>query len=140
MNPFMKAFVGSHVRLYRLTRGRLGAKIGTLPVALLTTTGRKSGKERTVPLGSFEDQGDVLVVASFGGSPEHPAWYNNLVANPKVTVQVGERAHPGRAEVVTGPERERLWKKIVDLAPTFAEYQKKTTREIPIVRIKRAAN
>lgn len=134
---FLKAFVAGHVRLYRLSLGRLGGRIGTLPVALLTTTGRKTGKKRTVPLGSFEDQGDVLVIASFGGSPEHPAWYNNLVANPNVTVQVGERAYDGRAEIVTGADRERLWKMVVDKAPNFGAYQKKTTREIPIVRIKR---
>lgn len=137
MNPLMKAFVGGHVGLYRLTGGRLGARIGTLPVALVTTIGRKTGKERTVPVGSFEDQGDVVVVASFAGSPQHPAWYNNLAANPNVTVQVGATPHPARAEVVTGPDRERLWKMIIDKAPNFAEYQKKTTREIPIVRLKR---
>ncbi|MDP8998586.1 MAG: nitroreductase family deazaflavin-dependent oxidoreductase [Myxococcota bacterium] len=133
----LKAFVAGHVRLYQLSRGRIGGRIGTLPVALLTTTGRKTGKKRTVPLGSFEDQGDVLVIASFGGSPEHPAWYNNLLANPTVAVQIGERAYEARAEIVTGAERGRLWKMVVERAPNFAGYQKKTTREIPIVRLRR---
>jgi deazaflavin-dependent oxidoreductase (nitroreductase family) len=139
MNALMKLFVSGHVRLYRLSGGRFGNKIGSLPVTLLTTTGRKTGKARTVPVASFEDQGDVLVIASFGGSPTHPAWFNNLVANPNVTVQVGSDVYPARAEVVTGPERERLWKMVVDRAPNFGEYQKKTTREIPVVRLKRTS-
>jgi|HubBroStandDraft_1064217.scaffolds.fasta_scaffold650131_1 deazaflavin-dependent oxidoreductase (nitroreductase family) len=137
VNPLMKAFVAGHVGLFRLTGGRFGGKIGKLPVVLLTTTGRKTGKERTVPVGSFEDQGDVVVVASFAGSPQHPAWFNNLTANPNVTAQLGAQPFAARAEVTTGAERERLWKKIIDIAPNFGEYQKKTTREIPIVRLKR---
>jgi deazaflavin-dependent oxidoreductase (nitroreductase family) len=137
MNPLMKAFVAGHVGLFRLTGGRIGGKIGTLPVVLLTTTGRKTGKARTVPVGSFDDQGDVVVVASFAGSPQHPAWFNNLAANPNVTAQLGATPFSARAEIVTGADRERLWKKIVATAPNFGDYQKKTTREIPVVRLKR---
>jgi deazaflavin-dependent oxidoreductase (nitroreductase family) len=136
MNAFGRLFIAAHVGLYRMTGGRLGAKIVRLPVTLLTTTGKKTGKLRTVPVASFEDGGDVLVIASYGGSPTHPAWFNNLVAKPEVTVQVGPRVYPARAEVVTGPERERLWKMVVDRAPNFGAYQKKTTREIPVVRLK----
>jgi deazaflavin-dependent oxidoreductase (nitroreductase family) len=135
----MKVFVSSHVGLYRLTKGRMGGKIGTQPVVLLTTKGRQTGRSRTVPVGSFEDKGDVIVIASFAGSPKHPAWFNNLVANPEVKVQLGEREFSARAEVVTGAERERIWKMVVDKAPPFGEYAKKTTREIPIVRLKRAS-
>jgi deazaflavin-dependent oxidoreductase (nitroreductase family) len=137
MNPLMKAFVAGHVRLYRMTGGRWGGKIGSQPVTLLTTTGRKTGKSRTVPVGSFEDSGDVIVVASFAGSPQHPAWFENLSANPNVTVQLGDKTYAARAEVTSGTERERLWKMIIDKAPNFGDYQKKTTREIPIVRLKR---
>jgi len=139
MNPFFKTFVAGHVRLYRLTGGRLGGTIVGLPVTLLTTTGRKTGRARTVPVASFEDGGDVIVIASFGGSPTHPAWFVNLSANPNVTVQVGRDVYPARAEVVTGPERERLWAMVVAKAPNFGEYQKKTTREIPVVRLERAS-
>jgi deazaflavin-dependent oxidoreductase (nitroreductase family) len=138
MNPLLKVFIGTHVRLYQLTKGRFGSKIGKLPVTLLTTTGRKTGRARTVPVASFEDQGDVVVIASFGGSPTHPAWFNNLTANPDVTVQVGDRVYRARAEVLTGADRDRLWKMVVEKAPNFGEYQKKTTREIPVVRLKRA--
>jgi deazaflavin-dependent oxidoreductase (nitroreductase family) len=136
MNPLGRLFIAGHVRLYRMSNGRFGSKMSGLSVALVTTTGRKTGKPRTVPVASFDDNGDVLVIASYGGSPQHPAWFNNMVAKPDVTVQVGSRVYPARAEVVTGPDRERLWKMVVDRAPNFGEYQKKTTREIPVVRLK----
>jgi deazaflavin-dependent oxidoreductase (nitroreductase family) len=138
MNPLAQMFIRAHVSVYRLTAGRLGGKIGTLPVVLLTTTGKKTGKQRTVPLGSFEDGGDRLVVASAAGSPTHPAWFNNLAANPKVTVQLGPDVYEARAEVTSGEERARLMKMIVEKAPTFSDYQTKAgSREIPVVRLKR---
>jgi deazaflavin-dependent oxidoreductase (nitroreductase family) len=137
VNPLFHLFIGAHVGMYRLTGGRLGGKIVGQPVVLLTTTGRKTGKARTVPLGSFEDGGDRLIVASFAGRPTHPAWYNNLVANPEVTIQLGQRTYRARAETVTGEERARLWQMIITAAPTFADYQKKAgSREIPVVRLK----
>jgi deazaflavin-dependent oxidoreductase (nitroreductase family) len=138
MNPLFKLVVGAHVGAYRLTKGRLGGKIGVSPVVLLTTKGRKTGRTRTIPLACFEDQGDALVIASFGGSPTHPSWFNNLVADPNVTVQRGARVYKARAEIVAGEERARLWKMVVERAPGFGEYQKKTTREIPIVRLREA--
>jgi deazaflavin-dependent oxidoreductase (nitroreductase family) len=137
VNPLFHLFIGAHVGVYRLTGGRLGGKIVGQPVVLLTTTGRKTGKARTVPLGSFEDGGDRLIVASYAGRPTHPAWYNNLVANPEVTIQLGQRTYRARAETVTGEERARLWQMIITAAPTFADYQKKAgSREIPVVRLK----
>jgi deazaflavin-dependent oxidoreductase (nitroreductase family) len=136
MNPIGRLFIAGHVGLYRMSNGRFGSQITGLPVALLTTTGRKTGKARTVPVASFEDGGDVLVIASFGGSPQHPAWFNNLVAKPEVTVQVKDRVYPARAEVVSGAERERLWNMVVARAPNFGNYQQKTTREIPVVRLR----
>jgi deazaflavin-dependent oxidoreductase (nitroreductase family) len=139
VNPLLQLFVGAHVRVYRLTGGRLGSKIVGLPVVLLTTTGRKTGKSRTVPLASFDDGGDRIIVASAGGSPTHPAWYNNLTANPDVTVQFGPRVYSARAETVTGDERARLWKLIISQGPNFADYEKKAAgRTIPVVRLKEA--
>ena len=141
MNPLMNLFVGAHVRVYRLTGGSVGGTIVGQPVVLLTTTGRKTGKARTVPLGSFEDGGDRIVVASAAGSPTHPAWFNNLTANPEVTVQLGPRTYAARAEAISGEERARLWKMIIAKAPVFADYQKKATgREIPVVRLKEAGS
>jgi deazaflavin-dependent oxidoreductase (nitroreductase family) len=136
MNPLGRLFVAVHVGLYRMTGGRFGSKISGLPVALVTTTGRKTGKARTVPIASFDDEGDLVVIASYGGSPQHPGWFHNLVAKPDVTVQVGRRAYPARAQVVAGSERDRVWKMVVDRAPNFGEYQKKTMRVIPVVRLK----
>jgi deazaflavin-dependent oxidoreductase (nitroreductase family) len=139
MNAIGRLFIAGHVGLYRMSNGRFGSAISGLPVALVTTTGKKTGKPRTVPVASFEDGGDVLVIASYGGSPNHPAWFNNLVAKPEVTVQVKDHVYPARAEVVSGPDRERLWKMVVERAPNFGNYQRKTTREIPVVRL-RASN
>ncbi len=129
-------FNGAHIRVYRLTGGRVGGKVVGQPVVLLTTTGRKTGKARTVPLVSFEDGGDRFIVASAAGAPTHPAWYNNLAASPEVTIQLGPRTYRARAQTVTGEERARLWLRIVAAAPVFADYQKKAGgREIPVVRI-----
>ena len=136
MNLFAKLFVALHVGIYRLTGGVIGGNMG-FQVLLLTTTGRKSGKSRTVTLGLFEDGGELLVTATAGGSQVHPAWYNNLVANPTVTVQRGRRVFRATAEPTTGEERKRLWAAIVAQAPQFAGYEKKATpREIPVVRFR----
>ncbi len=139
MNALGRLFIAAHVGIYRMSNGRVGSKIAGLPVALLTTTGRKTGKVRTVPVASFEDGGDVLIIASYGGSPQHPGWFHNMVAKPDVTVQVGARTYSARAEVVRGSERDRVWKMVVDRAPNFGEYQKKTTRVIPVVRLRTTA-
>jgi deazaflavin-dependent oxidoreductase (nitroreductase family) len=136
MNPIGRLFVAGHVGLYRASQGRFGSTIGGLPVALVTTTGKRTGKQRTVPVASFQDGDDVVVIASYGGSPQHPAWFTNMMAKPEVTVQVGSRVFPARAEVVSGPDRERIWKMVVDRAPNFGNYQKKTSRVIPVVRLK----
>lgn len=122
-----------HRGLYRLTGGKLGAAMGPMKVLLLTTTGRKSGQERTWPLGYFRDGNRLIVAASANGQPEHPAWFLNLRANPRVTVQVGQETRAMTATTATGEERERLWAKLTSTYPNFAGYQKKTTREIPVV-------
>jgi deazaflavin-dependent oxidoreductase (nitroreductase family) len=109
-------------------------------VLLLTTVGNKSGKSRTVPVVPFFDNGETYVMASMGGAPEHPAWYKNLRAHPEVGVQVGPDKWEARAVTVDeGPERDRLWKGIVAQMPNFGQYQQKTTRLIPVVRLVRQA-
>lgn len=129
----MRSLGTLHRGLYRLSRGRIGGKLGELPVLLLTTTGRKSGQPRTWPLGYIRDGERLIVVASAGGEPKHPAWYVNLRANPKVTVQLRDEAVAMRAETATGAERARLWDQLIAVFPGFADYQRKTTREIPVV-------
>jgi deazaflavin-dependent oxidoreductase (nitroreductase family) len=129
----MRAAGAFHRGLYRLSGGRLGRALGPMQILLLTTTGRKSGQARTWPLVYFRDGDRLLVVASAGGEPKHPAWYLNLHANPRVTVQIGGEIRQMLAATATGQERAQLWAQIVAVASNFAGYQEKTTREIPVV-------
>ena len=118
---------------YKLTGGRVAAKFHGAPVVLLTTKGRKTGKERTWPLLTIQ-QGDAYTFAgSFAGHDQHPSWYLNLVANPEVTVRDGKRTIRGRARVTTGAEREQLYQRFVDVYKTYGDYAKATEREIPVV-------
>ena len=120
--------------LYRSTRGRVGARIGNhLPVLLLTTTGRKSGKPRTTPLLYVEDGGRYVVVASVGGAPKHPAWYLNVQDDPVAKIEVGSRSLDVRAETAEPEERARLWQAVTRMYPTYDVYQARTTRVIPVV-------
>lgn len=124
-----------HVFVYRLTRGRIGGRLGRHRVLLLTTTRRNPGKSLTVPLLYLEDAGSVIVVASKGGSPKHPAWYFNLEREPTCAVRImGERIAM-RAEIVAGAEREPLWERVVAEYAGYAGYQRKTERIIPLVRL-----
>ena len=104
---------------------------------LLTTVGAKSGQGRTVPLLWFPDGHDAwLVVASAGGAAKHPAWYLNLATNPNnVSIEVGARRLRVRPELLKGSERERRWQQIVSTAANFGGYQKKTDRELPVIRL-----
>jgi deazaflavin-dependent oxidoreductase (nitroreductase family) len=137
MNFFFKTFVGSHVFWYRLTGGRLGGSMFGGRVLLLTTTGNKSGKKRTVPVMYFEHDGTRAVVASYGGSPVHPAWYKNMQANPEVEVQVGSHRYQATAETAGPALRSEIWQKVITSMPQFAGYEKKTEgREIPIVLLR----
>ena len=140
VNPLFKLFVKGHVWLYQSSGGRRGSTMQGRKVLLLTTVGNKSGKSRTVPVVPFFDNGETYVMASMGGAPEHPAWYKNLRAHPEVGVQVGPDKWQARAVTVDeGPERDRLWKGIVAQMPNFGQYQQKTTRLIPVVRLVRQA-
>jgi deazaflavin-dependent oxidoreductase (nitroreductase family) len=106
-------------------------------ILLLTTTGAKSGESRTAPLAYSQDGDHLIVIASKGGAPTHPAWYLNLLAHPVVTVEVGDEVFQARASVAHGDERRRLYDAHAELMPTFAEYEKKTTRQIPVVVLER---
>jgi deazaflavin-dependent oxidoreductase (nitroreductase family) len=127
-------FTRGHVLAYRLTRGLVGHRIPGVPqVLLLDHVGAKSGRKRTTPLSYLSDGDDLVIVASKGGSPRHPAWFHNLRANPETTVQVGSRRAPVRARVAAAEERKRLWPKVVDLYGGYQGYQDRTKREIPLV-------
>ena len=122
-----------HSGVYRATGGRLLGRMGQSPILLLNTIGRKSGKKRATPLLYVVEDEDYVIIASKGGTPSHPAWYLNLKANPDATVEVGNRKVRVRAEKVDGEEKERLWKKMAEMHPTYDDYQKKTKREIPLL-------
>jgi deazaflavin-dependent oxidoreductase (nitroreductase family) len=140
VNPLFKLIVKGHVWLYESSGGRRGSNMRGRKVLLLTTVGNKSGQMRTVPVVPFFDGSETYVIASMGGAPEHPAWYRNLSANPDVGVQLGSEKWRARAVVVDeGPERDRLWKGITEQMPNFGEYQKKTSRVIPVVRLVKQA-
>ena len=132
-----KLLSSTHVALYRLSGGRLGTRAFGNSILLLTVKGRKTGKQRTTPLLYFRDDDNLLVVASKGGHPKHPEWYNNLVASPEVMVQIGHEKLPMRAATATEDEKSRLWPEIVRAYKGYGEYQRKTTRNIPVVILKK---
>jgi deazaflavin-dependent oxidoreductase (nitroreductase family) len=130
-------FGPEHVRVYRETAGEHGYHWRGTTILLLTTTGRRTGEERTTPLIHRTDDGRWAVVASKGGTPENPAWYENLVANPEVTIQVKGEEIPVTATTAEGDERERLWSLMAEVWPGYDDYQTKTERQIPIVVLTR---
>jgi deazaflavin-dependent oxidoreductase (nitroreductase family) len=107
------------------------------PVLLLTTTGARSGQPRLAPVVYSRDGERFVIVASKAGAPTHPAWYHNLLANPVVTVEVGRETFEARARATEGTERDRLFAERVAASPNFAEYQRRTTRVIPVVVLER---
>ena len=104
---------------------------------LLTTTGAKSGRQHTTPLAYTRDGDRYIILASKGGAPTNPAWYHNLVAHPEVTVEVGGETFQSRASVAEGAERERLFNQMAAKMPGFADYQRNTTRQIPVILLTR---
>ena len=125
---------------FRATGGKVGGMWEGTPLLLLTTTGARSGERRTTPMAYVPDGDRLLVWASNGGSPTHPAWYHNLVAHPHVTVEVGTETYDAIAVVTADAERERLWTQAVALYPSLAEAQAKTTRQIPLIVLSRQAS
>jgi deazaflavin-dependent oxidoreductase (nitroreductase family) len=130
----LTALSRGHVAVYRASGGRLAGRIRSgAPVLLLTTTGRKSGKQRTTPLLYLDDAGRYVVIASVGGAPKHPAWYLNLLASPAATIEVGRRKRAVSASTASAEERAQLWPLAVQMYGGYADYQARTTREIPLV-------
>ncbi len=122
---------------FRANAGKVSGPFAGIPLLLLTTTGAKTGRRLISPLVYGTDGDRILVFASKGGAPTHPDWYHNLVAHPEVTVEQGTETFQARATVVSGAERDRLYAAQAAQAPQFAEYQAKTTRQIPVVLLER---
>ncbi len=135
VKSLFRSFLALHVFLYRLTGGKFGGKVQGLRVLLLTTTGRKTGKKRTTPLGYFEHDGGYVIIGSNAGFDTHPAWFHNLKGNPHAIVEVNDRQFEASAEVVGPGERGQLWARLVEIAPAYANYANNTSREIPLVTL-----
>ena len=125
------------IEQFRANGGLLPGRRSEHQLILLTTTGAKSGLPRINPLNYSMDGDRIIVIASKGGSPTHPDWYHNLVANPEAMIEIGTEKFPVRARFAEGEERERLFDAQAALMPFFAEYQKQTTGEIPVVILER---
>jgi deazaflavin-dependent oxidoreductase (nitroreductase family) len=144
-----RAFTAAHEFWYRMTNGFVGGWAGA-PILLLTTTGRKSGEPRTTPLlfvrdrngrdRDGRDRDDLIVIASYGGSDEHPQWWRNLLAKPEAEAQVFGERRDVVAHEATGDERQRLWRRITMLYPVYRFYESRTSREIPVVVLRPAPN
>jgi deazaflavin-dependent oxidoreductase (nitroreductase family) len=124
---------------FRANKGKIAGELGAaVDLMLLTVTGAKTGKERIIPLAYFEIDGRFVIIASMGGAPTHPAWYHNVKANPRVTVEVGDETFEADAEVFDeGSERDRLFAQQAKAMDNFREYQEKTTRVIPVITLTR---
>lgn len=131
----VKTVLAIHVFFYRLTKGIIGGSIRGTPVLLLTTSGRKSGKNRTLPLGYVKvGQGFFLLMASNGGARSNPGWYYNLKNDPQAMIEIKGDKMVVQVEEVEGDERVRLWQKFMDAAPIYKTYEK-TNREIPLIAL-----
>jgi deazaflavin-dependent oxidoreductase (nitroreductase family) len=132
--PVLRRLMGAHTFAYRTSRGLIGHRIpGAPPMLLLDHVGAKTGTRRTSPLVYVRDGENLVIVASKGGNPKHPAWFHNLRANPNTTVQVGSEHREVQAHVATPPERRRLWPMAVATYSGYSGYQERTDREIPLV-------
>ncbi|WP_326654171.1 MULTISPECIES: nitroreductase family deazaflavin-dependent oxidoreductase [unclassified Streptomyces] len=137
--PSPEKWVRDQVELFESSGGTKGTTMRGMPVILLTTRGAKSGKIRKTPLMRVEHEGAYAVVASLGGAPKHPVWYHNVVADPRVELQDGPTRQDMTAREVTGDEKTVWWERAVEAYPDYAEYQKKTDREIPVFVLEPAA-
>ncbi|MGW5937826.1 nitroreductase family deazaflavin-dependent oxidoreductase [Streptomyces celluloflavus] len=130
--PSPTQWVRDQVALYESSGGTEGTTLRDMPVIVLTTRGSKSGKIRKSPLMRVEHQGAYAAVASLGGAPKHPVWYHNIVADPRVELQDGPVRQDMTAREVTGEEKAVWWERAVAAFPDYADYQRKTAREIPV--------
>lgn len=129
----VKLMSRAHVAIYKLTRGGLGSSVAGIPVLLLSTRGRKTGKVRTSPLFYLPNGEDWVVVASAGGSDKHPAWWLNLLESPRAQVQIRGRRFTATAFEADPEMREKMFEDFVEIYPSYRDYQKATDREIPLV-------
>lgn len=135
--PSPTAWVRNQVELYESSGGTKGTTMRGLPVVLVTNLGAKSGKLRKTPLMRVEHEGSYALVASNGGAVKHPVWFHNLVASPVVELRDGPDVWDMKARLVSGEERRAWWARAVDAFPDYADYQRRTEREIPLFVVER---
>jgi len=120
---------------FRTNDGKVGGQFANTSLLLLHTTGTRSGLPRINPVAYIANDDRFVIIASKGGAPTNPDWYHNLVANPEVNVEVGTEQFPAKAKVAAEPERTELYEKMASKYPGFAEYERKTTRTIPVITL-----
>ena len=123
---------------FRTNGGKVGGNFAGRTLLLLHTKGAKSGEERINPVAYTKDGERMVIIASKGGAPNNPAWYHNIVANPRFNVEVGTEQFEVEATISEEPERTRLYDQMVEVMPGFGEYRRKTTRQIPVIVLTRA--
>lgn len=136
-DPDMNNWNQKVIAEFRENGGKVGGPFEGAPMVLVTSTGARSGQPRTNPLMYLPNGDDVVIFASKGGAPTNPDWYHNLVANPDATIEVGTETIPVRARVADGAERDELWSRQKSAYPQFAEYERNTSRAIPVVVLER---
>lgn len=133
-------WTGVHRALFTVSGGRVAGKAMGMPVVMLTTTGRKTGRERRTMLTAPVVDGEtVVLVASYGGDDRHPAWFLNLREHPDVTITMNGKTRPMRARVASAEEKERLWPRVTEAYKGYAGYQRRTDRDIPLVILEPAS-
>src|SRR5438552_5464821 len=135
----MRLVAAVHEFWYRLTDGWIGSNVMGTPVLLLTTTGRKTGRRHSTPLVYLEEGDEIIIIASNNGSDRDPQWWLNLKANPAAVIQVRNKRRKMHAEAAQGEERARLWATITSRYGQYKQYERRTSREIPVVKLIPAA-
>ena len=130
---FLDLYSNANIWLYRRSGGRIGGKMGRAPVMLLNHVGRKSGRERVTPVLFLADEERLVIVGSKGGAAKHPAWFTNLMAHPVTTIEVGRNRFRVRARVASPDERSAYWPRLLEIYPSYAVYQDRTERVLPVV-------
>ena len=133
MRWFFKLARTTHAAMFRLSRGKVGASLAGMPILILATKGRRSGRVHNVPLAFMMEEDSYVVIASYRGSPRHPAWYLNLLNEPQAIVQVKGRKIAVVAKTVDTEARENLWNRLVAKTPVYNRFQERTKRQIPMV-------
>jgi F420H(2)-dependent quinone reductase len=140
INKLWSALDKIHVTLYRLSGGKFANEVANLPVLLITSYGRKTGKARTKAIVYIKEGSDYLVSASAGGAKQHPSWYFNLKNNPEARIEVGEQNLRVKAYITEGEERSQLYEKFKSASANFEKYEKGTNRLIPVIRLSPSQN